>query len=299
VERFFAIINPAAGAGRAAQLAPQALARLRELGLAVDAASSSAPNDAIQLARQAYREGYRRFIAVGGDGTAHEVLNGVFPLAAASQRVSLGLLPLGTGNSFLRDFTPRAAEASLEALAAGRQRSIDVLRLTHSTGEMYSLNLVSLGFPADVGALTNRLFKPLGHLGYLLGVLVRVIQLRPSCFAIRCDHDEQWEATRCLFLTFNNTKYTGGTMLIAPFADPADGLIEFVRLGRIGRLNLLRNLPKLYDGSHMKHPQISRRAVRHVEFRMPAPVDVMVDGEIAKLECRTLDVLPGAVDIFM
>src|SRR5215472_18289471 len=96
VQRFFAIINPAAGAGRAAQLAPQALARLRELGLAVDAASSSAPNDGVQLARQAYREGYRRFIAVGGDGTAHEVLNGVFPLAAASQRVSLGLLPLGT-----------------------------------------------------------------------------------------------------------------------------------------------------------------------------------------------------------
>lgn len=299
MERFFAIINPAAGAGRAAQLGPQALARLRALGLAVDAASSSARSHAVLLARQAYEQGYRRFIAVGGDGTANEVLNGVFPLAAAGQRFSLGLLPLGTGNSFLRDFTPCAAEASFQALAAGRQRPIDLLRLTHATGEIYSLNLLSLGFPAHVGALTNRLFKPLGHLGYLLGVLVGVVQLRHSSFAIRCDDDEDWDARRCLFLSFNNSKYTGGTMLIAPLADPADGLIELVRLAHIGRLNLLRNLPKLYDGAHMQHPLVSRRAVRHVEFRMPAPVDVMIDGEIVKLECRTLDVIPGALDIYI
>jgi diacylglycerol kinase family enzyme len=264
----------------------------------VDAASSRAASHAAELARQAYQQGYRRFIAVGGDGTANQVVNGVFPLAAG-QRFSLGLLPLGTGNSFLRDFTSHAAQASFEALAAGRKRAIDLLRLTHSAGEVFSLNLLSLGFTADVGALTNRLFKPLGHLGYLLGVFVRVIQLRHSSFAIRCDDDRDWDARRCLFLTFNNTKYTGGTMLIAPFADPADGQIEFVRLARIGRLNLLRNLPKLYDGAYMKHPLVSRRAVRHVEFRMAAPVDVMIDGEIAKLECRTLDVLPGALDIYM
>jgi diacylglycerol kinase (ATP) len=88
-------------------------------------------------------------------------------------------------------------------------------------------------------------------------------------------------------------------MLIAPQADPADGLIEFVRWGPIGRLGLLRNLPRLYDGSHIEHPLASRRAVRHVEFKAPAPVDIMIDGEIATLECRSLDVLPAAVDVFI
>jgi diacylglycerol kinase family enzyme len=236
---------------------------------------------------------------VGGDGTAHEILNGVFSGRSPVERVSLGFLPLGTGNSFLRDFTKDGAEASLQALAENRTRAVDLLRLTHAAGETYSFNLLSVGFTADVAALTNRAFKPFGHLGYLLGVFVRVVQLRRRSFALRCDDDQEWDERRSLFLTFNNSKYTGGTMLIAPQADPTDGLIEFVRWGPIGRFGLLRNLPRLYDGTHIEHPLASRRAVRRVEFRNPAPVDIMIDGEVATLECRSLDVLPAAVDVFI
>ena len=85
----------------------------------------------------------------------------------------------------------------------------------------------------------------------------------------------------------------------APQADAADGLIEFVRWGPIGRLGLLRTLPRLYDGSHIQHPLASRRAVRHVEFKEAAPADVMIDGEVATLQCRSLDVVPAAVDVFI
>jgi diacylglycerol kinase (ATP) len=297
-ERFFAIVNPAAGGGRSAKLAGPALARLRDAGLGVDVIASAGPGHAVELAREACLQGYRRFIAVGGDGTAHEILNGVFSSAGGKERISLGFLPLGTGNSFLRDFTRDGAEASLQALLAGRTRPVDVVRLTHSRGETYSLNLLSVGFTADVAALTNRYFKPLGPLGYLLGVFVRVVQLRRRPFALRCDNDKNWNDQCCLFLSFNNSKYTGGTMLIAPNADPTDGLIEFVRWGPIGRLSLLRMLPKLYDGTHIGHPLAERRAVRHVDFSVPA-VDVMIDGEVAMLECRFLDVIPAAVDIYI
>jgi diacylglycerol kinase family enzyme len=143
------------------------------------------------------------------------------------------------------------------------------------------------------------MFKPLGDLGYLLGVIVRVVQLRRRSFVLRCDDDQQWDERHSLFLTFNNSKYTGGTMLIAPQADPTDGFIEFVRWGPIGRLGLLRNLPRLYDGSHIDHPLASRRAVRRVEFKTPAPVDIMIDGEVVTLECRTLDILPAALDVYI
>jgi len=299
MERFFAIINPAAGGGRSAKLAGSAMARLREKGLHADVIASAGPGHAVELAREAYEQGYRRFIAVGGDGTAHEILNGVFTGRDVTRRISLGLLPLGTGNSFLRDFTNDAVESSMEALIAGRSRPIDLIRLTHSAGEMYSFNLLSLGFTADVAALTNRAFKPLGHLGYLLGVFLRVVQLRRGIFALRCDDDAAWDERRCLFLTFSNTKFTGGTMLIAPHADPSDGLIEFVRWGPIGRLGLLRTLPKLYDGTHIQHPLASRRAVRRVEFKSNAPIDVMIDGEVATLEIRSLSILPSAVDVYI
>jgi diacylglycerol kinase (ATP) len=299
MERFFAIVNPAAGGGRSAKLAGPALARLREKGLQIDVIASTGPGHAVQLAREAHDQGYRHFLAVGGDGTAHEILNGVYSGRPSADRIALGFLPLGTGNSFLRDFTQDGAEASLHALIEGRTRPVDLLRLHHAAGEIYSFNLLSIGFTADVASITNRLFKPFGHLGYLLGVFVRVIQLRRRSFALRCDDDTEWDTRRSLFLTFNNSKFTGGTMLIAPNADPTDGFIEFVRWGPIGRLGLLRTLPKLYDGTHLQHPLASRRSVRRVEFNVPVPVDVMIDGEVAMLECRSLDILPGAVDIYV
>jgi diacylglycerol kinase (ATP) len=299
MERFFAIVNPAAGGGRSAKLAGPALARLREAGLHIDVISSTAAGHATQLAREAFDQGYRQFIAVGGDGTAHEIVNGVFAAGAAQRRISLGFLPLGTGNSFLRDFTKDAAEDSLKAILDGRKRSVDLVKLTHGQGVTYSLNLLSIGFTADVGALTNRRFKPLGHLGYLLGVFVCVAQLNRRPFALRCDDDKDWDERRTLFLTFNNSKFTGGTMMIAPNADPTDGYIEFVRWGPIGRLGLLKMLPKLYDGTHIQHPLASRRSVRHVDFNIPTPVDVMIDGEIVSLTCKSLDILPAALDVFI
>jgi diacylglycerol kinase (ATP) len=298
-ETFFAIVNPAAGGGRSAKRAGPAIARLREKGLHVDVIASTGPGHVADLAREAYDQHYRRFIAVGGDGTAHEVLNGIFTHAGPNARVSLGFLPLGTGNSFLRDFTQNGEQAALEALLENRKRSVDLLRLTHSHGEIYAFNLLSVGFTADVAALTNRYFKPLGPVGYLLGVFVRVAQLRRRAFALRCDDDTSWDQRRCLFLAFNNSKYTGGTMLIAPNADPSDALIEFVRWGPIGRLGLLRMLPKLYDGTHIQHPLASRRSVRRVDFNLSAPVDVMIDGEITTLDLRSLDIIPGAVDVYI
>jgi len=299
MERFFAIVNPAAGGGRSGKLAGPALAHLREKGLHIDVIASTGPGHAVQLAREAYDQGYSRFLAVGGDGTAHEILNGIFANRASLKRISLGFLPLGTGNSFLRDFRQNGADSSLQALVEGRTRPVDLLRLTHSSGEIYAFNLLSIGFTADVAALTNRYFKPFGPLGYLLGVFVRVIQLRRRAFALRADDEKNWDERRALFLTFNNSKFTGGNMLIAPNADPTDGLIEFVRWGPIGRLGLLRMLPRLYDGTHIQHPLASRRSVRRVEFNVPVPIDVMIDGEVATLECRSLEILPAALDVYI
>lgn len=299
--RFFVIVNPAAGGGRSAKLAGPAVARLRERGVQADIIASTGPGHGADLAREAYEQGYRRFIAVGGDGTAHEIINGIFAKARGRDRVSLGFLPLGTGNSFLRDFTNKGdgSQGAFAALLENRTRPIDLLRLTHSRGEIYAFNLLSLGFTADVATLTNRYFKPLGPLGYLLGVFVRVVQLRRRPFALRCDGDPDWDERACLFLSFNNSKYTGGTMLIAPHSDPADGLIEYVRWGPIGRLGLIRMLPRLYDGSHIEHPLASRRPVRRIEFNVREPVDVMIDGEIASVELKSIDIVPAAMDVYI
>lgn len=298
-EKFLAIVNPAAGGGRSAKLAGAELARLKEKGLRVDVIASQGPGHVAELAGEAYAQGYRRFLAVGGDGTAHEIINGVFTHQKSTQRIELGFLPLGTGNSFLRDFYEHGAEDPLGALEAGRKRRVDLLRLTHARGTIYSFNLLSMGFTADVGAITNRMFKGFGNLGYLLGVFVKVAQLNRRGFKMRVDEESEWDERPCLFLAFNNSKYTGGTMLIAPQADPTDGYIEYVRWGPIGRLGLLKMLPRLYDGTHIEHRLASRRAVKRVEFMLDGPVDVMIDGEIVTVNCKTLEILPGVLDVYV
>jgi diacylglycerol kinase family enzyme len=101
----------------------------------------------------------------------------------------------------------------------------------------------------------------------------------------------------CLFLTFSNSKFTGGTMMIAPKAEIDDGMIEYVRWGPIGRVGLLRNLPTLYDGTHINHPLAERRAAKRIDFFLDSPVDVMIDGEVFTLHCKALDVLPQALNV--
>lgn len=296
-DRFYAIINPAAGGGRCGKLSPAAIDRLRLKGLGIEAARTSRAGEATTLARAAYARGFRNFLAVGGDGTAFEIINGLFPEALTGGKPVLGFLPLGTGNSFLRDFTTRGVEHTIEALAGGVRRPCDVIRLRHSDGDIYFLNLLSLGFPADVGALTNRRFKPLGEFGYILGVLTQLLRLRHSAFAHRLDAAIDWDRRECLFLTFSNSKFTGGKMMIAPHADPTDAKIEYVRWSPIGRLRLLWLFPRLFSGTHIQHRLASRAAAERVELDLTGPVNVMVDGEILTLQCRSLEILPAALDV--
>ena len=302
-EAFLAIINPAAGGGRCRDQVGSALERLRKSGLAIETVETNAAGDATRLARQAYARGYRKFIAVGGDGTSYEIVNGLFPdsLGAAgdaSATATLGFLPLGTGNSFLRDFAEQSGiEHAMQALEARRSRACDVLRLTHKSGTIYYTNLLSVGFAADVAALRHRRFAGLGQFGYLLSIFLCLARLNRRAFPVRVNEAGEFDSRTCLFLTFNNSKFTGGTMMIAPDASTDDGLIEYVRWGPIGRLGLIRNLATLYDGTHTKHPLAERQAVRRVDFHLDGPVDVMIDGEVLSLECQSIDVLPSALRV--
>jgi len=296
-QAFLAVINPSAGGGRGRKLMGPALDRLRDGGIDIEVAETGSPGDATRIARDAYARGRRNFIAVGGDGTAYEIVNGLFPEASSGDRPTLAFLPLGTGNSFLRDFSDRGVEFAIEALLARRSRSCDVLRLRHKDGVIHYINLLSMGFAADVAMLRARRFSHWGEFGYFVSIFLRLAQLRRRPFPLRLENSSQTDVRRCLFLTFNNSKFTGGTMMIAPNAEVDDGLIEYVRWGPIGRLGLIRNLPTLYNGTHIQHPLAEHRAVRRVEFHLDAPVDVMVDGEVLTLHCQELDVLPSALNV--
>jgi len=295
--KYLAIINPAAGGGRSRKLLGPALERMRAAGLEVEVRETSASGHAADLARAAWREGHRKFISVGGDGTSYEIVNGLFPLADGGEQPTLGFLPLGTGNSFLRDFSDQGVGYAMQSLIAGRSRKCDVLRLHHKDGVLYYINILSIGFSADVATLRMRRFRGWGEIGYQTSIFICLTRFRRRPFPLAADGEPQIDRRPCLFLTFNNSKYTGGTMMIAPTAETDDGLIEYVRWGPIGRIGLIRNLPGLYDGTHIHHPLAEVRKVGRVDFHLDAPVDVMIDGEVLTLHCQTLDVLPGALNV--
>lgn len=296
-KNYLAIVNPAAGGGKRGKLLGPALERLRAGGLQIDVAETHSPVHATTITREAYARGVRNFIAVGGDGTSYEIVNGLFPEASQGERPTLGFLPLGTGNSFLKDFSDRGVEHAIESLLADRSRACDVLRMRHRDGVVYYINLLSMGFSADVATLRERRFSSWGELGYVTSIFLTLARFNRRPFPTRIEGQNEFDGRRCLFVTFNNSKFTGGTMMIAPQAEVNDGLVEYVRWGPIGRLGLIRNLPGLYDGTHVQHPLAERNAVKRIEFHLDKPVDVMVDGEVLTLHCEELDVLPAALNV--
>lgn len=295
---YLAIVNPAAGGGRCGKQYEAVLDRLREAGLTVDVATTNGPGHASALVRAAFEAGQRQFIAVGGDGTSYEVVNGLFPAAehAPGDRPVLAFLPLGTGNSFLRDFSDRGAEHSLAAILDHAERPCDVIRLRHRGGVLHYINLLSIGFVADVNGRRARRFSGWGELGYVAAVVREVAGLRSRPFPLAID-DEPHDRDPIVFASFNNSRFTGGKMMMAPEADTADGLIDYIRVGPLSRFELLRTFPRIFAGTHVHNAAVTSAKVQRVRFDLDAPIDVMVDGEAVQVTPVELDVLPAALRV--
>src|SRR4029077_5479417 len=165
-----------------------ALDRLRASGIHLEVVETNAPGQATALVRDAHAQGCRRFIAVGGDGTSYEVVNGLFPSETVAP-ATLAFLPLGTGNSFLRDFSDRGVEFAIEALLARRSVPCDFPRLTHQTGVLHYINLLSMGFSADVAPLRARRFSSWGEVGYRSSIFISLARFRRRPFPLRVDGD--------------------------------------------------------------------------------------------------------------
>jgi diacylglycerol kinase (ATP) len=299
--KHLAVLNPAAGGGACGKRAPAALERLRAAGLEIEVVPTRARGEGEQIARAAYAAGQRDFIAIGGDGTGYELINGLFGAHTPADRPAediprLGLLPLGTGNSFLRDFSDRGAEYAIDSLIAGRTRACDVIRLTHAGGVLHFINIFSIGFVSDVCALRNERFATFGEFGYVLGVITKTAALHTYTFPMRVDGGPEDRAP-ITFLSVNNSRFTGGKMEMAPAASTSDGLLDIIRVGELGRLSLLKTFPKIFKGTHIHHPAVRATQARAIDFDIPDVIDVMLDGEMLKLQPRRLEVLPAALVI--
>lgn len=291
---YYTIVNRTAGGGRCAKAAPKAFEVLERRGVALDVAFTEAPKHATELAKHAASNGKRRFLSVGGDGTAAEVVNGLVASGVAAD-CELGMIPLGTGNSFLRDFGIAAPEAACEAIARGKSTPIDVLRLTHDDGVIHFINTMGTGFVARAGELTNERFKFLGAAGYIAAVLVCVVRLQYEENTLR--YASAIDDARTVLTSFSNSQYTGGSMRMAPDAQVADGLLDVIRAGPLGRAALMAAFARIFSGTHTDLDAVWTRQVDRVEFANPTFQAVLIDGDLYHLTPLSIDVLPAAIHL--
>lgn len=301
-DRYLLIINPTAGKGRCGKRAPVALERLRAAGLDVETRWTTEPRDAVAIARRGFEEGYRKFISAGGDGTDFEVVNGILPPALVSgEKVRLGILPLGTGTSFLRDHASDLEEHGIRSLIDHRRRPCDVLVLNYSTadggpGRHYFINIFGFGCTADASARGIK-YKRLGAVGFLLAAVESILFMTYPKLPMRVDGGDLEDRPATLTSVLNN-RYTA-QMKMAPDADIADGRFDLIRAERMGRLELIRTFPKLLDGSHVKHPLVSAVQAEKIHFEVDEEVDVMIDGEILHLKPESIEILHRAIDVYV
>lgn len=302
--RTIAIVNPAAAAGRVEREWPTFERLLGERFGVVDVRRTSRAGDGSVLARQALEAGAERIVALGGDGTVNEVVNGFFrnddsrPVAPHAE---LAYLPAGTGGDLARTVGFRGAEQA-GAVTDVSVRAIDVVRveLVGERGEpivRHGLNISSFGASARAARAVNATTKALGgRVSFYVGTVKGLVQHRNSRVRIRVD-DRFEEEALVNTVAVANGRYFGGGMKIAPGASPDDGLLDVVLVGDIGPSFFVQHAAKLYEGEHLELPEV--RVVRGTElWATPlggAEVPIEVDGEALGVLPARFRVLPRAL----
>jgi len=302
VSRMRVIVNPAAGAGKTARKWPQIMVLMKSLGLDFEHDVTEAPGHAMELAKLAVEKGYEMVVSVGGDGTIHEIVNGLHE-AGGGADVAVGIVNTGTGADYIRTIgVPRRYKEACKCLLSKNRRVVDlgVVEYTKDGQRMKRLfvNFAGIGFDAEVVKATTEKFKALGDMpSYLMGLFSTLMSYENRDVSITVD-GEHGERRICTVL-LNNGRYGGGGMMPAPNADPGDGFFDLVIIDDITKPDLIMSLPRIYRGTHLTHPKVTLMRAREVEIKPTLTSAVQADGELLGEAPARFSVLPGALTVIV
>ena len=297
------IVNPVAANGAVGKNWPRMRDFLQAEGARFDAVFTEEPGHATQLARQALDDGYRTIVAVGGDGTVNEVINGLVEQGSVDPEVALGIISCGTGADFARVLDiPRDHMEACRRLLRFETRPIDLGRITclreGREVERYFINAAGLGFDGEVAEVVNRFPKVLGGtITYLTCLLIGLVTYRNK--NVELSFDGQPVKGRLNSVVVCNGCYFGGGMFIAPGASLDDGLFYVVILGNLNKLEVVVNLPRLYKGTHLTHPKVSHFSAREVHVEARERMFLQAEGELIGEAPATFRVIPRALKVLV
>lgn len=295
------IVNPNADLGRAWHAAGDLRPIVEEFGGA-DWAGTVYPTHAIELARQAAEDGYKLVIAAGGDGTAHEVANGLMKVPR-ERRPPMGIVPIGSGNDFSHavGMDPRP-ENALRQIFTGKPRPIDLGWLRDPRGrEEYWVNAVGIGFDTTVTIRSRRITLLRGFLVYLVAVIQTIILNHEAPLMSVVTDLENWEQNMLMLVLCNGPR-EGGGFHVQPDARTDDGIFHYAGVSKVSRPMMFRLLPEVMRGTHGRFKSVRMGQFHRMEIRADRPLYIHTDGEIFAgfgMDVRGLEttILPGEIEI--
>jgi diacylglycerol kinase (ATP) len=284
------LVSPSAGRGRARAATGAVLAALTAGGLTPRVLDATTGEAAEREVAKAVADGAPAVVAVGGDGTAHAVLQ-----AVAGTTTPLAVVPAGTGNDLALALgipadPVEAARAAAADLVDGRTTAVDAGR----AGGRWWATVLCCGFDSAVTDRANRLRWPRGRRRYDVAILAELAQLRPSEVTMVLDGEQT--TVPVTLIAVGNTPWYGGGLRVCPGADPADGLFDITVVGPMTRRQLVRARPRLADGSHVEHPAVTVHRAARVELASPG-VTTYADGEPVAPLPVTAECVAGAVHV--
>ena len=283
------IANPAAGRGRGAKLIPLIERHLGSAGFKFELHSTETPGHAADLALSLYQDGHRTVIALGGDGTTNEVVNGLFRSAEVDRHpgvvATLGVIPAGSGNDFSYPFSlPTNPEAACRCIVRGHTQIIDVGRVRSDNEKpRFFINGLGVGFDAVVNIENLKIRRLRGSASYILALL-RTVAFYYSAPRVHVLYDGKVFEGESLMLSVMNGRRLGGVFMVAPRALFDDGLFDLALFRRMSRLKILRIIPALMRGGHLQHSELIKMArARHIIIDIDGTLPAHVDGEIYSL----------------
>lgn len=289
---FWFLVNPSAGGGAAPAAVVPVARLLRQAGAAVDVTYSPGPRAMLDLVEAAVGRG-EVVVSVGGDGMLASLVG---PVSEAGG--TLGIVPAGRGNDFARMLgVPDSVEDRARLLLQGEVRRVDLLAATLAGRRRLVAGSVYAGVDAHAAALVHRMRRVPTRLQYPLGALRALATYQPAACTVEIDGEvTSYDAA---MVVMANSGYYGKGMKIAPAARLDDGLLDVVVVEAASRLELMRRLPTLYDGSHVALPEVHVRTGRRVRLTAHPAVEAGADGEplgAVSADC-TVEVLPGLLAV--
>jgi diacylglycerol kinase (ATP) len=296
------IINPNADLGRAWRWGADLRSVVEEFGGA-DWTGTVYPTHATELARQAAEDGYELVISVGGDGTAHEVINGLMQVPDA-RRPRLGIVPVGTGNDFASNVGLETQPAkAMRRVFTGEPKFIDIAQIVSGSRMEYWDNTLGIGFDAKATIHSRNVPGASGFLVYLMAA-IQTIMLNHDPALIRFESDQEtWQDENLLIVLCNGPR-EGGGFHIAPGALVDDGWLDYAAITRVSRPMMFRLLPEVMKGTHGRFPQVRINKFRELKITSDKPLVIHTDGEIfagfgTDVRELSVKVLPAALEVII